>query len=209
MGYSYQQYDPERMARATRRGESISFKQSVELAKRLRGMRSDRAERYLEEVIAKKRAVPFTRFTNGAGHKHGVGPGKYPLKTATAFLQLLKQTLANAENKALGSPLKLVNVVANQANGQVRYGRKRGRQSKNTHIEIVLVETEESQKRAKRAPKRVKVTGVIEEAPKQDVPKEKVETKPAKKDNAEKKAAAKTKDVGTESPSPKVNKDGN
>ncbi len=170
MGYSYHQYDPERMARATRRGESISFKQSVELAKKLRGMRSDRAERYLEAVIAKKAAVPFTRFTNGAGHKRGIGPGKYPLKTATAFLQLLKQALANAENKALGSPLQLVNVVANEANGQIRSGRKRGRQSKSTHIEMVLAETDETEKRAKKAPKGVKVKEVLKEAPKEETP---------------------------------------
>ena len=177
MKYAFTKYEPDTMARAIRRGETISFKQSVELARKLRGMRSDKAERFLNEVIVKKAAVPYTRFTDGAGHKRGMGPGKYPFKTATAFLQLLQQGVANAENKGLGTPLKLVSVVANDGNAPARHGRKRGRTGKSTHIELVLSETEDSQKAVK-MPKNVKVKGVIEDAPKEA--KTPTEAKPAK-----------------------------
>lgn len=169
MAYTFSGYKAETMARATRRSESISFKKSQELAARLRGMRSDKAERYLTQVIAKKQPVKFTKFMDGAGHKRGMAAGKYPIKAASAFLELLKSGVANAENKGLGTPLKIQSVVAQQASRPAKYGRKRGRQAKRTNIELVLVETEES-KRAPKKPKGAKpvvpkVVGKIADAP--------------------------------------------
>jgi len=164
------QYDPETMARASRRGEPISFKQSVELAKHLRGMRSDRALTLLDGVIAQRVAVPFTRFTDGAGHKRGIGPGKYPVKAATAFQLLLQSAIANAENKGLGTPLKIVSLIANNGNGDAHYGRQRSRQAKSTHLEVTLAETAESKRAPKREKKRAKKQGAtvpaVKESPK-------------------------------------------
>ncbi len=180
-------YEPERMSRARRRGESISFKQSVELAARLRGMRLDRALRYLDGVIAERQPVRFTRFTDGAGHKRGCGPGKYPVKTAAAFLQLLNQAKANAETKGLGSPLRIAAIVANDGNGQMKHGRQRGRQAKRTHIEAILAETEESvrpaapKKAEKQAPAAAAVAKTAGAATESAAPKEKPqEATPAK-----------------------------
>ncbi len=165
--YAYQQYDPERMARASRRNEAISFKQSVELARELRGMLSDRALAFLDGVIAQRQPVRFTRFTDGAGHKRGIGPGKYPVKAATVFKLLLESAIANAENKGLGTPLKLVSVVANNGNGDAHYGRKRSRQAKSTHLQIVVAETAESKrpKKAKKGAAPEKQESTVKEAP--------------------------------------------
>lgn len=194
MAYAFNQFDPERMARATVRDAGISFKKSIELAKRLRGMMSDRAERYLDEVIALKAAVPFTRFTNGAGHRRGaMGPGKYPVKAASSFRELLKQCVANAENKGLGTPLKIISLIPQQAARPVRYGRKRGHQSKRTHVEIVLVETDESKKRDKKAkPAKAKDTTPAAAKPAaKSVESKPVAAKPAEKPVEAKSAAAK------------------
>lgn len=161
MAYAFTTFDPKRMARASVRDASVSFKKSVELSKRLRGMMSDKAERYLGEVIELKSAVPFTRYTNGAGHRRGpMMAGKYPVKAAQQFLTLIKQGVANAENAGLGTPLKIVHVLAQPAASPRHAGRKRGLTMKRAHLELVLAETEESkrhekkQKRTERAEKR-------------------------------------------------------
>jgi ribosomal protein uL22 len=150
MAYAFTGYNPERMARASLKDAAISFKKSVELSKRLRGMMSDKAERYLEAVIAKKEPVPFTRYTGGAGHRRGMMAGKYPVKAALSFLSLLKQGVANAENKGLGTPLRIIHVMAQQASRPLHHGRQRGHAMKRAHVELVLAETEESKRREKK-----------------------------------------------------------
>ncbi|MBR9692380.1 50S ribosomal protein L22 [Candidatus Woesearchaeota archaeon] len=183
MAYAFQQFDKETMTRAMRVGESISTKASVELCNTLRGMRTDKALTFLDEVIAKKRPVRFTRFMDGVGHRKGpLAAGRYPVKTAGSFKQLIVSALANAENKGLGTPLKIINILAQEASRPVKYGRKRGRQSKRTNIEVVLVETEDS-KRVERKPKK----GAKKVTPKivskiADAPEEKKVEKPEQKE---------------------------
>lgn len=142
--YAFQEYDPERMARAMRRSESISTKDAIMIAKRLRGMTSDKALQLLDRVIAKKEAIPFTRFGNGAGHKPGrMAAGKYPVKAAASFKALLQGAVANAENKGLSTHLTIISILAQQASRPLKYGRQRGRQAKRTNIEVVLAEEQE------------------------------------------------------------------
>jgi ribosomal protein uL22 len=150
MAYAFTSYNPERMARASLKDAAVSFKKSVEISKRLRGMMSDKAELYLEAVIAKKEPVPFTRYTGGAGHRRGMMAGKYPVKAARSFLALIKQGVANAENKGLGTPLRIIHVMAQQASSPLHYGRQRGHAMKRAHVELVLAETEESKRREKK-----------------------------------------------------------
>lgn len=157
MAYAFTQFNSDTMARAQVRDASISFKKGQMVAKKLRGMMSDKALTYLEAVQAEKMAVPFTKYTNGAGHKPGMGPGKYPIKAAFTFAELLKSCVANAENKGLGTPLKILHVMCQEGSRPMRAGRQRSRQAKRTHIELVLVETEESKKRPKKAKKKASV----------------------------------------------------
>ncbi|RME31727.1 50S ribosomal protein L22 [Candidatus Woesearchaeota archaeon] len=156
MAYAFATFKKETMARAQMRDAPISFKQAIELARNLRGMMSDKAERYLENVIALRQPVPYTRFTEGAGHKRGIGAAKYPVKTAKAFKELLKAAVANAENQGLGTPLKIIHLLAQEGSRPLRPGRKRGTLMKRTSIEIVLAETDASRKQAKKPKPRSK-----------------------------------------------------
>ena len=62
-------------------------KHCYHIAKAIRGMNAAEAVGYLEDVIAKKRAIPYTRRSRRgrggntmAGHRKGkMGPGKYPV----------------------------------------------------------------------------------------------------------------------------------
>ncbi len=173
-------YDGATMAKASLRDATISFKKSLMVAQALRGMMSDKASAYLERVIAQRQPVPFTKFMNGAGHRRGpLAAGKYPLKAAEAFLALTKAGVANAENKGLGTPLRIVHLVVNESSRPMHAGRQRGRVMKRTRVDLVLAETEESKKREKKAkkekaPKKEKTTkddGKSERMAAKDAPK--------------------------------------
>lgn len=62
-----------------------------------------KAKRYLEDVIAHKQAIPFTRFCRGVGrtaqakNRHSNGQGRWPAKSAQFVLDLLKNAESNAE----------------------------------------------------------------------------------------------------------------
>jgi len=194
--YAFTKYDPATMARAANRDVGISFKKSVMIAQKLRGMMSDKALAYLGRVQAQKEAVPFTRFRNGAGHKPGaMAAGKYPVKAAAEFAALLEQAVANAENKGLGTPLRIVHIVANEAARPLRAGRKRSQATKRTHLELVLVETDESKKREKRpkkAKKKEKEAPQEASAPKQAPQKAQKEASEEKNEASEKKETVPT-----------------
>lgn len=74
-----------------------------ETAHALRKMPLDKAKRYLEDVLAHKQAIPFTRFCGGVGrtaqvkHRHSNGQGRWPVKSAKIILDLLKNAESNAE----------------------------------------------------------------------------------------------------------------
>jgi large subunit ribosomal protein L22 len=126
-------------ARAVAMNKPISTKQSIELANRIRGKHIASVKRILEDVMSLERPVKFTRFNDDMGHKPGIGPGRFPIKTATHFLELLKSAEANASDLGMDtSSLVVAAVVAHKAASRPRYGRQRGREAKNTHVEIVL-----------------------------------------------------------------------
>ena len=67
----------------------------------IRGMKVETAQKALEDVIDKKRAVPLKRYNKRVSHKSGVGPGRYPVKAAKAILGVLNSAASNAEYKGL------------------------------------------------------------------------------------------------------------
>ncbi len=140
--YAFQGYQPEHMARALGRDLSISTKQSIELCKFLKHKSIQTAKSILKQVIEKKRAVPYTRFTGGTAHRKGnMAGGKYPINTANAFLAILEGLEANAQQKGLNTAnLKLIHVCAQQASLPHHFGRFRGRKMKRSHVEIVAAE---------------------------------------------------------------------
>lgn len=145
MKYNYSfKSNQENIAKVVGRDLDISTKQSIEVCSFIKKKTVAKARVLLELARDKKISVPFKRFTEGAGHKKGRGlsSGKYPYKTSTRFLMLLKTLEANAQNKGLSSELKIIHACAHKAATPLRYGRKRRISMKRTHVEIVAEETE-------------------------------------------------------------------
>jgi large subunit ribosomal protein L22 len=132
------------------RDAEISTRQAIEICSFIRGLPLAKAKAMLEKVMDKKLAVPFRRFTNGAGHKKGIGSGKHPLKASIVFIGLLNSLEANAQNKGLGTNLVIVHACAQEASRPYHYGRKRRIKVKRTHVELAAQEVEESKKQEKK-----------------------------------------------------------
>ncbi|MFH1455530.1 MAG: 50S ribosomal protein L22 [archaeon] len=134
-------------AKVLGRNLPISTKQSIEIGTFIKGKTIAKAKIMLANVIAKKVAVPFTRFNKDMGHKKGnIAAGRYPINASTEVLNLLNSAESNAANKGLGSDLFIKMFVANQGTGQWHYGRQRRRRMKRTHIEIIVEEMKKKQK---------------------------------------------------------------
>lgn len=128
---------------------SISKKHAVEICARIRGKTVKESKAFLQKVIAKKTAVPFTRFNRDMGHKPGhTGPGRYPLKASTMLIQLLNSLEANAQNKGMDvNSLRITTIIANKAHTPWHLGRFRRRKMKRAHIKIVAEEKKGQQRK--------------------------------------------------------------
>ena len=84
--YSFQNFDKSKHVRAALREKSISHKHAREVAIALKGMSIERARVFLEDVIARKIAVPYRRYKNEVAHRSnirdGYCSGRFPQKTA-------------------------------------------------------------------------------------------------------------------------------
>lgn len=146
LGYTAD-YKIETMARAYGRELPIAWKKSVELARALRGRTVEQAREYLERVIALKQAVKMRTYNRWVAHKSGMGPARYPVKAAKAFLKILESAVANAEFTGKDDPDAMVVRIVNAHKGRTTKGyrpRAYGRSSPWNHetvnLEIVLEE---------------------------------------------------------------------
>ena len=143
---------PEVYAKASGRDLPISTKQCIEICKHLKGRKLQKARQILEEVMEKKRPIPFTRFTTDMGHKKGMAAGRYPNKASSEILKILKAVEANAQVKGLSTnDLVIFHMAANKASTPWRYGRKRRVKAKRSHVEIVVTEEKLEGKKEGRA----------------------------------------------------------
>ncbi len=158
--YAIQDYNEEHMARALGRALPISTKQSVEICNYIKHKSVQRAKVMLDEVISKKKAVPYRRYNRSMGHKPGhISVGRYPMKASKEILALLESVEANAQVKGLNtSNLVIKHICAQKAGKQWHYGRQSRRLMKRTHIEIVVEERAEKKKAAEK-PKESKKEG--------------------------------------------------
>ena len=150
-GYSIltETLDPEKTAKASGRENRVSHKHAREVCKAVKGMTLANAKQYLRDVIAKKKAIPFTRYNKKAGHRHGLVKsfsGRYPIKASDQVLKIIQAAEANAENKGLDvDRLRILHAAAYPGTKVKRFTpRAHGRASPKfetlTHIEIVLEE---------------------------------------------------------------------
>jgi len=141
--------DPDTSAKAIGKDLPVSPKMSREICGMIRGMKVDVAIKVLEEVIDLKRPVPLKRFNKRVSHKPGVGPGRYPQKTAKAILGVVKDASANADYKGLDSEGMMITTISASL-GQTRPGfmpRAHGRATQwnqqTVNIEVIIEEFEE------------------------------------------------------------------
>ncbi|EAN33004.1 ribosomal protein L22 [Theileria parva strain Muguga] len=144
----------------------VHFKNTYETATAIKGMLVKDAKRYLNDVIERKRCVPFRKFRGGVGRcaqakafKHT--QGRWPEKSCKFLLDLLKNLESNAEVKGLEqSKLRLEHVQVNRAPvGRRRSYRAHGRiipfLSHPCHVELIAVEDEDHVPRHTSTEKRV------------------------------------------------------
>ncbi len=140
--------DPDTTAKAIGKEIPISPKDSREVCRMIRGRKLDKAIKMLEEVIEIKRPVPFARYNMGVAHKAGVGPGRYPKKSAQAILRVLESAKHNAEYKGLDAEnMKVKVVTANPGRTQPgymprAYGRSTQWNQQTVNIEVILEEVQ-------------------------------------------------------------------
>lgn len=177
--YATKDFDEEHMAKVVGVSLPISTKFSVEICRLLRNKNLQKAKTMLEDVIEMKKAVPIKRFTGDVGHKSSVnGPGRYPLKAAKHILSLLKSVESNAQFKGLNTQsLVISHICAHKAASQMRYGRQRGRETKATHVEIMVKEAVEKAQKKKAEPKKKEDTKVEEKSVKENKAEKKEEPK--------------------------------
>jgi large subunit ribosomal protein L17e len=93
-----------------------------------------KAEAYLNDVLAHKRCVPFTKYEGSTGRtgqakEWGLTKGRWPEKSVKIVLSLLTNAISNAETKRLDTDKLVVKtVMVNQAmRGRRRTFRAHGR----------------------------------------------------------------------------------
>jgi len=155
MNYSFKPYNKEHMARTYGASLKISTKYAVEVARMIRGKSFARAKAMLSAVISKEKGVPFKRRHGDMAHQKEIGVGRFPVKCSREILSLLEGAEKNAQFLGLDtSSLVVKSIVASKAAAVHRYGRKRGRTGKSTHVEIVLEETKKPENKKEKKPEK-------------------------------------------------------
>ncbi len=120
----------------------ISTKKAVAMCKFIKGKSIDFSQKYLEEVIKEKKAIPVK---GEVPHRKGkIMSGSFPKNAAKEFIILLKSLSGNSIVNEIENPI-IVEAVANIASRPyTRFGRWR---KKRTHIKLVA---KENKKRSKK-----------------------------------------------------------
>ncbi len=169
MPYKYSIKTNEHMAKAVGVLLPISTKHAVEICNMLRGKNLQEAKAFLEDVANMKKPVKFDRFSEGAGHKHGMGPGKYPVKASKEILNLLKLVESNAQQKALEtSSLVIIHICAKKGPRTWKYGRQTRVSMKRTSVEVAVEEKEKKAKPKKQSSAKEKAKPIKQKEKKQE-----------------------------------------
>jgi large subunit ribosomal protein L17e len=138
------------------RGDSlrVHFKNTRETAMAIKGMSLEQANKYLNDVLAHKAAIPFRRFNGGPGRKamaknYNADQVRFPKKSVEVVLGLLQNAESNAVTKGLDvGSLRVTHVSVQQAPKQRRriyraHGRINPFMRSPCHVEMVLSEPSE------------------------------------------------------------------
>jgi large subunit ribosomal protein L22 len=140
--------EPKKTARATSLNTPISPRDALEIVRTIKGMNLGKAKDYLENVIDKKKAVPYRKFLDSVSHRRGVGPGRYPVKAAKYVLETLESAESNAEFKQLDSEKLVIKSAVAQPAPPIQYytfkafGSSGKFYRERVHIQVILEEVE-------------------------------------------------------------------
>ncbi len=134
-------YEPEKHVLAITTYRRVSPKDVREILVHIKGKKVVDAIKLLDAVIKKKYAIPFKRYTEGAGHKTGnLAGGRYPIKAAKEVKNLLNTLIKNGEYKGMDVDkiyIKYVSVSKASTFYRPRRSRFRGQKAKSTNIYVL------------------------------------------------------------------------
>ena len=152
-GYSFveQKYDADRIAKASGRDLRIKPKHAREICATIKGMKVEKAKKFLEKVIRLEQSVPFRRYKKKQAHKNDLKEfkwyaGRYPQKAAARIYEILSACESNAEFKGLDVDLcRIIHAATHRGRIIKRYiqrahGRSTAKYKHLSHVEIVLYE---------------------------------------------------------------------
>ena len=140
--------DPDKTAKAYGYELHCSPKASMNLAYAIKGMKTEVAEKYLNEIIEMKKSVPAVFHKGKISHQKGIGPGSYPQKTAKYLLKILKNAENNAEYKGFDVENMVISHISTYGGRIIKgimpraQGRATNKNKKTTNIEIILKEVD-------------------------------------------------------------------
>lgn len=152
-GYSFveQKYDADRIAKASGRDLRIKPKHAREICATIKGMKVEKAKKFLEKVIRLEQSVPFRRHKKKQAHRNDLKEfkwyaGRYPQKAAARIYEILSACESNAEFKGLDVDLcRIIHAATHPGRIIKRYiqrahGRSTAKYKHLSHVEIVLYE---------------------------------------------------------------------
>ncbi|EMR73461.1 LSU ribosomal protein L22P [Thermoplasmatales archaeon SCGC AB-539-N05] len=141
--------DPDKTAKAYGYEFHCSPKHSMNIIRVIRGMKTNKAKTFLEDVIAMKRPVPFIYHKRKTSHRKGhVGPGGYPKKASEHVLKVIKNAENNAEYKGLDVDNMIISHISTYEGRKIKgtmpraHGRATDKNEQTTDIEIIIEEVE-------------------------------------------------------------------
>ena len=139
--------DPNTSSRAMGYELHISPKHSREICSKIKKMKTPEAKRFLEDVMALRRAVPFKRFNGNVGHRRGrMAAGRYPVRAATEILKVLTNAEQGAEDKGLEPERMRLAHTSTKQGRTIRgtmpraMGRATAKNTETVTVEIILEE---------------------------------------------------------------------
>lgn len=150
-GYSITNVDPDRTVKASGRELRVSPKAAMEVCTAIRGMRVEKAKGFLQQVIMKRKPVPFKRHTKHVAHRRGLNKsyaGGYPVKAAERILKVLENAEINADYRGFDTErLRIIHAAAYHGVKIRKYiprafGRATPYFKQLCHVELVLEQVE-------------------------------------------------------------------
>jgi len=140
--------DSDKTAKAYGYELHCSQKDSMNLAHAIKGMKTENAKKYLQEIIDMKRPLPAVYHNRKRSHQKGIGPGSFPQKAARYMLKTLENAENNAEYKGFDVENMKITSISAYRGRQIKgimpraHGRATDKNEITSNIEIIIEEVE-------------------------------------------------------------------